>query len=88
VADVVDPPISQVEEAVRVAFTEAHLLAHQDIPVDRAARDLLKYVSRRRSVLEVAIIRVGEDVETAPDPLIRQRAVEVLERALELGLFY
>lgn len=87
-ADVVDPPISQVEEAVRVAFTEAHLLAHQDISVDRAARDLLKYVSRRRSVLEVAIARVSDDVEAAPDPVVRQRAALVLQRALELGLFY
>jgi len=84
----VDPPISQVEEAVRVAFTEAHLLAHQDISVDRAARDLLKYVSRRRSVLELAIIRVRDDVEVAPDPAIRERAADVLQKALEIGLFY
>jgi hypothetical protein len=79
------PPSQPVEEgAVRFAVAEALLLADQDLSVDAGARELLRWVSRNRRGLDLAIERLGE----LPDDRVASRAAQMRQRALTIGLFY
>ena len=78
---------STVEEAVLFAVTEAQLLVLQDEAVDNGARELLRWVRRRR-VLEAAVQRVTDDATLVPDEPTRQRVKDLLQHALDNGLLY
>jgi hypothetical protein len=79
----------EVEEStVHFAIIEAQLLAHKGVSAEQGARELLRWIPRRRQVLEQAVTRLQEDTEIEPEVGIRRRAEEILERALTIGLFY
>jgi hypothetical protein len=76
------------EGTVRFAIIEAQLLAHKGGSVESGARELLRWVPRRRQVLVQAVERLHHDEDIEPDDDLRQRAEDMLERALAIGLFY
>ncbi|MDP9074587.1 MAG: hypothetical protein M3N98_10520 [Actinomycetota bacterium] len=86
-AKVEEKPRSTLDEAVLFAVTEAQLLVLQDEPVDRGARELLRWL-RRRKVLELAVQRVSQDAALVPEEVTRQKVTELLEYALATGLLY
>jgi hypothetical protein len=80
-------PRSTVEEAVLFAVTEAQLLVLQDEAPENGARELLRWIRRRR-VLEAAVQRVTDDPSAVPDESTRQKVKDLLQHALDNGLLY
>ena len=75
-----------VRQAVAFAVAEAQRQAAAGLPVPAAAQALLRWASRRRAIIELAVAELRTDEAVSPE--VRQAAVEILEQALAVGLLY
>jgi hypothetical protein len=72
------PPLDPLRGAVE--FAEAGATVHA------GAHEVLRWASRRRSVIELAVAQVASD-ESLTEP-IRETATAILQRALVVGLLF
>jgi hypothetical protein len=83
------PPLSAVEEAaVTAAVTAACDIAELGTPLNLAAHDLLRRLTRSRRIVLLATARVRADAAAQPDSAVLQRATQLLETVVAIGLFY
>jgi hypothetical protein len=80
------PPLDPLRGAVEFAAAEAVRRAEAGASVHAGAHEVLRWASRRRSVIELAVAHVaGDDTLTEP---IREAATAILQRALVVGLLF
>jgi hypothetical protein len=79
-------PLDPLRGAVEFAAAEAVRRAEAGASVHAGAHEVLRWASRRRSVIELAVVHVaGDDSLT---PAVREAATAILERALVVGLLF
>ena len=82
-------PLSPVEEAaVTAAVAAARDIAELGTPLNLAAHDLLRRLTRSRRILQLATARIRADAAAEPESAILQRAAQLLESVVAIGLFY
>jgi hypothetical protein len=80
------PPVDPLRGAVEFAAAEAVRRAEAGASVHAGAHDVLRWASRRRTVIELAVVQVAGD-DALPQP-IREAATAILQRALVVGLLF
>jgi len=71
---------------MRFALHEAIRLARQEPSTQAAAHDILRWASRKRTVIEAALDELR--VDTTVDADTRDAAICILERVLAVGFLY
>jgi hypothetical protein len=80
------PPLDPLRGAVEFAAAEAVRRAEAGATVHAGAHEVLRWASRRRSVIELAVVQIAGD--EALSPPIREAATAILQRALLVGLLF
>ena len=80
------PPLDPLRGAVEFAAAEAVRRAEAGATVHAGAHEVLRWASRRRSVIELAVAQVASD-DSLTEP-IRETATAILQRALVVGLLF
>jgi len=79
-------PAVAADQPRRFAVQEAVRLAREGASTQAAAYDVLRWASRRRTVIQAALDEVRDDATI--DPSTRDAAAEILERVLTVGFLY
>ena len=75
-----------IDPAIAFAASEAARQAVIGATVETGASEVLRWASRRRTVLEAALTRLSED--DGLDAATQAGAAAILERALNIGLLF